>query len=149
MVWYSWMGFLGLALGLALSGFAGHSWLRSALFGLGIGVAVLLLTGLPSAFQEASTAAAKANLGAVSTISGTLALLVAHVVKFAWALAFCLVVGVVVGFVGATPLRGAAAGLACGLVALFIANALVKDAAPCLQNAKGVIDILRAYTICR
>lgn len=149
MVWYSWMGFLGLALGLSLSGFAGHSWLRNALIGLGVGIVVVLLTGLPSAMNEASTAAAKANAGFGGTISGTVALLTAHFVKYAWVLVFCLAVGVVVGLVGTTPLRGAAAGLVCGLVALFIANTMIKDSAPCLQNAKGTVDILRAYTICR
>lgn len=149
MVWYSWMGFFGLALGLSLSGFASQSWLRSALIGLGIGVVLVLLTGAPSAFQEASAAAAKADQGVAGTISGFLVLLLVHAVHYAWVMAFCLVVGVVVGFVGATPLRGAAAGLACGLVALFVANAMLQEPAPCLQNAKGTINILRAYTICR
>jgi hypothetical protein len=62
-------------------------------------------------------------------------------------LAFSGLIGGLVasGFFGWQPLRAAAIGLAGGLVAVVLVNA-VLPAPPCLEHAKGA-DILRAYSL--
>jgi hypothetical protein len=141
--WYTWLAFFGLALGLAVSGLAKESWTRGTIAGLAFGIAVLLLTGVPPAWQDAAAVSAKAGLSpAIGTFVG---LLYAHAVKFAWVIAFCVIIGAAVGLVGSTPLRAGLAGFAVGIVTVIGANMTMPEP-PCLPDAKG-LEILRAYDL--
>ena len=46
---------------------------------------------------------------------------------------------------GWRPLRSALAGYVCGVALVVVVNGLSREAAPCLQNAKGG-QILSAYS---